>query len=203
MEEEVFSMRSAVIQLRVHKSTRRGSSVSTTKSEDQVEGGLLLDVVVGESAAILELLAGEDESLLIGRDAFLILDLGLHVLDGVTWLDLEGDGLSGKGLHEDLHTTSESEDEMESGFLLDVVVGEGSSILELLSSEDKSLRISLQALFVLDYLLNFLNGVSWLDLEGDGLSVQSYDKDLHHGVSSSFGRVHLVKNGEMLNVVIG
>ena len=67
-----------------------------------MEGGLLLDVVVGESAAILELLAGEDESLLIGRDAFLILDLGLHVLDGVTWLNLEGDGLSSESLDEDL-----------------------------------------------------------------------------------------------------
>ena len=33
-----------------------------------MEGGLLLDVVVGESAAILELLAGEDQALLVGGD---------------------------------------------------------------------------------------------------------------------------------------
>jgi hypothetical protein len=36
-----------------------------------VEGGLLLDVVVGEGAAVLQLLAGEDEALLIRRDASL------------------------------------------------------------------------------------------------------------------------------------
>ena len=39
----------------------------------------LLDVVVGERAAILELLAGEDQALLVGRDALLVLDLRLHL----------------------------------------------------------------------------------------------------------------------------
>ena len=34
-----------------------------------MEGGLLLDVVVRESAALLELLAGEDEALLVRGDA--------------------------------------------------------------------------------------------------------------------------------------
>ena len=37
------------------------------------------------------------------RDAFLVLDLGLHVLDGVRWLHLEGDGLTGEGFDENLH----------------------------------------------------------------------------------------------------
>ena len=35
--------------------------------------------------------------------AFLVLDLGLDVLDGVGWLDLQGDGLAGEGLDENLH----------------------------------------------------------------------------------------------------
>jgi hypothetical protein len=34
-----------------------------------VESRLLLDIVVAESAAILELLAGEDQALLVGRDS--------------------------------------------------------------------------------------------------------------------------------------
>ena len=78
-------------------------SEATTETEHQVEGRLLLNVVVRESAAVLELLASEDESLLIGRDAFLVLDLGLHVVDGVGGLDLEGNGLAGEGLDENLH----------------------------------------------------------------------------------------------------
>ena len=34
---------------------------------------------------------------------FLVLDLGLDIVDGVATLDLEGDGLPRQGLHEDLH----------------------------------------------------------------------------------------------------
>ena len=45
---------------------------STTQAEHQVESRLLLDVVVGESAAILKLLAGEDETLLVRGNALLI-----------------------------------------------------------------------------------------------------------------------------------
>jgi len=103
---------------------------SSSQSKDEVKCRLLLNVVVGESSAVLKLLSSENESLLIWRNTFLVLDLGLDVLNGITWLDIEGDGLSGEGLDEDLHTTSESEDEVESGLLLDVVVSEGSSIFE-------------------------------------------------------------------------
>ena len=78
-----------------------------------MEGGLLLDVVIREGSAVLELLSSEDESLLIWRDTFLVLDLGFDVLNGVSWLNVEGDGLTGKGLDEDLHTTSKSEDHVE------------------------------------------------------------------------------------------
>ena len=52
------------------------TDATATKTEDEMEGGLLLDVVVRESAAILKLLASEDQTLLIGRNAFLILNLG-------------------------------------------------------------------------------------------------------------------------------
>jgi hypothetical protein len=60
-----------------------------------------LDVVVSQSTAIFELLSGEDQSLLIRRDSFFVLDLGLDIVDGVAALDLESDGLAGQGFHED------------------------------------------------------------------------------------------------------
>jgi hypothetical protein len=66
----------------------------------------LLDVVVAERASILQLLAGEDQALLVWWDALLVLDLGLDVVDCVARLHLEGDGLARQGLHEDLHWTS-------------------------------------------------------------------------------------------------
>ena len=124
-----------------------------------MKSGLLLDVVVGEGSSILELLTSENESLLVWWDAFLVLDFGLDVFNGVSWLDVEGDGLASQGLDEDLHTTSKSEDEMESGLFLDVVVGESSAVFELLTSEDESLLIWRNTFLVLDLGLDVLNGV--------------------------------------------
>ena len=69
-----------------------------------MDRGLLLNVVVGESAVVLQLLAGEDESLLVGRDSLLILDLGLQGVDGLSGLHVERDVLSGKRLDEYLHS---------------------------------------------------------------------------------------------------
>jgi len=172
---------------------------TTSESEHKMEGRLLLDVVIGEGAAIFELLSSEDKSLLIGRDTFLVLDLGLDVLNGVRWLDIESDGFTSESLNEDLHTTSESEDEMEGRFLLDVVVGESSSILELLSSEDKSLLIGRNSFLVLDLGLDVLNGVGWLDIEGDGLSSESLDEDLHTTSESE----DEMESGFLLDVVVG
>jgi len=48
---------------------------TTTKAEHQVKCGFLLNVVVGKGAAVFELLAGENETLLIRRNALLVLDL--------------------------------------------------------------------------------------------------------------------------------
>jgi len=85
------------------KDGERRLNHTTTKSEHQVESRFLLDVVVSQSAAVLELLASENKTLLIRGNSFLILDLLLDLLDGVGTLDLKGDGLSSKSLDEDLH----------------------------------------------------------------------------------------------------
>ena len=56
-----------------------------------------------------EIRTSEDETLLVGRDALLVLDLGLDVVDGVRGLHFERDRLSGEGLDEDLHGWSRDE----------------------------------------------------------------------------------------------
>jgi hypothetical protein len=48
-----------------------------------VKSGLLLNVVVGKSTAILELFASEDKTLLIRRNSLLVLDLALYIIDGI------------------------------------------------------------------------------------------------------------------------
>merc|ERR1712189_79475 len=109
------------------------------QTQDKMEGGLLLDIVVGEGAAIFQLLASKDQPLLVRGNAFLVLDLGLDILNGVTGLNLQGDGLASKGLDKDLHATPETQDKMEGGLLLDIVVGEGAAIFQLLPSKDQPL----------------------------------------------------------------
>ena len=93
-----------------------------------MKSGFFLDIVVAKGSSIFKLLSGENESLLIGWDTFFILDLCLYIINGVRWLNIKSDGLSGKGLYEDLYSTSESENQMECWFLLNVVVAQSSSI---------------------------------------------------------------------------
>ncbi len=154
-------------------------SEAATKSQDEMEGALLLDVVVLEGSAVLELFSGEDESLLVWGNSLLVLNLCFHILDGVRGLDIESDGLAGEGLHKDLHASSESQHEMEGTFFLDVVILEGSAVFELLSGEDESLLVWGDAFFVLDLGLDILNGVRRLNVEGDSLASKGLDKDLH------------------------
>jgi hypothetical protein len=45
---------------------------TTTQTKDEVKGRLLLDVVIRKSAAILELLAGEDQALLVRGNTLLV-----------------------------------------------------------------------------------------------------------------------------------
>ena len=67
---------------------------ATTKAQDQVKSGLLLDVVVAQGTSIFQLLPGEDQALLVGRDPFLVLDLSLDVFNRVGGFNFEGDGLA-------------------------------------------------------------------------------------------------------------
>ena len=76
---------------------------SPTQAQHEVEGRLLLYIIVSKSATILQLLACKDETLLIGRDALLVLDFRLHHIDRVARFDLERDSLAGERLDEDLH----------------------------------------------------------------------------------------------------
>jgi len=163
-----------------------------------VEGRFLLDIVIRKSSAILKLLAGKNESLLIGGDALLVLNLSLDILDGVRSLDVQGNSLASQSLDEDLHATAESEHEMESGLLLNVIVRKGSAVLELLSSEDESLLIGGDALLVLDLSLDIFNGVRSLNIESDGLASESLDEDLHTTAESE----DQVKSRLLLDVVV-
>merc|ERR1712110_1081782 len=106
-----------------------------------MERGLLLDVVVGKRATVLELFTREDEALLIWGDALLVLDLGFDIVYRVAGLDVQRDRLACQGFHEDLHAAPKAEHQMERGLFLDVVVRKCETVLELLTREDEALLI--------------------------------------------------------------
>ena len=135
-----------------------------------MESGLLLNVVVRERAAVLELLTSEDKTLLVRRNALLVLNLALDVVDGVGRFHLEGDSLASEGLDKNLHTTTEAEDKVKGALLLNVVVAQSATILELLACKDKALLVRRDALLVLNLALHIVDGIRGLNLEGDGLA---------------------------------
>ena len=71
-----------------------------------MEGGFFLNAVIGKRTTVLELLAGKDKTLLVGRNVFFILNFGFHVVNGIGRLNLERNSLSGQGLDENLHTST-------------------------------------------------------------------------------------------------
>jgi len=91
----------------------RDELATPTKTKNEMEGALLLDVIIRKRATVLQLLASEDKALLVGRDAFLVLDLRFYVVDGVGRLDLQRNGLAGERLDENLHATTQTENKVE------------------------------------------------------------------------------------------
>ena len=123
------------------------------------------------------------------------------MLDVPRWLFvvvLERNGLSSEGLDEYLHTATKTEDEMKSRFFLDVVVGEGTTILELLSSEDETLLIRGDAFFVLNLGLHIVDRVGGLDFQGDRLAREGLNNDLHTSTEAK----DEVKGRLLLDVVV-
>jgi hypothetical protein len=68
---------------------------------------------------------------------------------------------------------------MESEFLWDVVVANCILILEALGCEDKSLLFDGDSFLIENLSFDGLNFIGWLNIEGDDLSSEGLDEDLH------------------------
>merc|ERR1719248_487882 len=137
--------------------------------------------------AVLQLLASENQTLLIGGNAFFILNFGLDIFDRVGRLHVKGDGLACQSLDEDLHTTAQAQNQVQSRLFLDVVIRQSTAVLQLLASENQTLLIGRNAFLVLNLGLHIFNGVGRLHIKSDGLASQSFNENLHlkNGVVSS------------------
>ncbi|RHN62382.1 hypothetical protein MtrunA17_Chr4g0046811 [Medicago truncatula] len=124
-----------------------------------MEGGFLLDVIISKGTPILQLLASKNQTLLVWWDSFLVLNFCLNIVYGIRTLHLKGDRLSSESLHKYLHTTTETEHQMEGGFLLDVIISKGTPILQLLASKNQTLLVWWDSFLVLNFCLNIVYGI--------------------------------------------
>merc|ERR1712188_330931 len=85
---------------------------TSSKTQDKMKSGLLLDVVVTQSTSIFQLFTCKNQSLLIWWDSFLVLNLGLDILNGITGFNFQSDGFPCQSFDKDLHTSSETQDKM-------------------------------------------------------------------------------------------
>merc|ERR1711963_169158 len=89
---------------------------STSQPKNQMKSRLFLDIVVRESSSIFQLLASKDQPLLVWGNSLLVLDFGFDIFNRIGWLNFQGNGFSCKSFHEDLHSTSQPQNQMTGSF---------------------------------------------------------------------------------------
>lgn len=122
---------------------------TATQPQHQMQGRLLLNVIVAERPSILELFPGKNQPLLIRRNTFFILDLALDVVDRIARFHFQRYRLARQRFHKDLHTAAQTQDEVQGGLLLNVVIAERAAVLELFAGENESLLVGRDAFLVL------------------------------------------------------
>merc|ERR1711937_416380 len=144
-------------------------STTTSKSKDKMESRFLLDIIISKSSTIFQLLTSKDQTLLVRRNTFLILNFLLDILNGITGFNIQSNSFTSQCLHKNLHTTttSKSKDKMESRFFLDIVICKSSTIFQLLTSENQTLLVRRNTFLVLDLLLDIFNCVTRFNIQSN------------------------------------
>ncbi|KAJ0443269.1 hypothetical protein HanIR_Chr16g0818901 [Helianthus annuus] len=79
---------------------------TTPQPQHKMQSRFLLNIVISQRTPILELLASENQPLLVRWNPLLILNLRLHIVNRIRTLDLQSNRLPSQRLDEYLHTTS-------------------------------------------------------------------------------------------------
>ena len=81
--------------------------------------------------------------------SLLVLNRGLHIVENIALRDVKSDGLARKSVDENLHPTTETKYQVNSGLLLNVVVTQGSAVCQLRAGENQTLLVLGNTLLVL------------------------------------------------------
>ncbi len=104
------------------------------------------------------------------------MDFGFEGFNSIGLINIDGHCFTREGLDEDLHSsTSEPEDHIHAGSVLDVVIGHGSSVFELLSSEDESLLLCRDTFPIEELGFDAFNCFVFFDVHGDDFSCEGFD----------------------------
>merc|ERR1712043_148502 len=155
-------------------------SRTTSKTKDKMESRFFLDIVVGKSTSIFQLLSSKNQSLLVRGNTFFILNFLLNIFNGITGFNIKSDSFTSQSFDKYLHsrTTSKTKYKMESRFFLDIVIRKSSAIFQLLSGKNQSLLVRRDTFFILDFLLHIFNGITGFNIKSDSFTSQSFDKYL-------------------------
>jgi len=142
-----------------------------------MESRFLLDIVICKSSTIFQLLTSENQTLLVRRNTFLVLDLLLDILNCVTRFNIQSNSFTSQSFDENLHstTTSKSKNKMESRFLLDIIISKSSTIFQLLTSKDQTLLVRRNTFLILNFLLDILNGITGFNIQSNSFTSQCLD----------------------------
>ena len=172
---------------------------TSTKTEHQVQGGLLLDVVVRQATSILELLASEDQALLIRGNSY---STTKHKSTRVS-IDAQttrGGEMDGTHRFRRMHTRTHEHEILlhsqpnecnrakndQSRYNTPIIyLRTPKNAYGTIHSQETSTNALLRTFLVLDLGLDLLDGVARLDLEGNGLTSEGLDEDLHSCESAS------------------
>jgi hypothetical protein len=72
--------------------------LATPQAQHQMQGGLFLNVVVRQRSALLQLLTGKNQTLLIRWNTFFVLNFGFYHVDGVGRFHFQCDGFASQSL---------------------------------------------------------------------------------------------------------
>ena len=94
-----------------------------------MQSGFLLNIVIRQGEVVFQFFFCVEQSLFIKGNTFLILDFGFNVFDGITLLGIQGKSFKksffGAGFNKDYHTTYQPQHQMQSLFIINVIVNQG------------------------------------------------------------------------------
>ena len=140
---------------------------TTPQPENQVERGLLLDIVVGQGAPVLKLFAGKDQSLLVRGNSLLVLKQGQTINAEFVTIIIETQ----------VGFTQQAPDYATVLRNFVTIIIKAHVRIQGHQALGRGQHLTMQP--YLNFGLHILDGVAGLHLQGDGLPRQRFDEDLH------------------------